>query len=142
RHQERRSEQQPPDGEAVAPAADGARAERRAAKRGGADDPDLELAEPEREQLRRQHHGDDADGERAKRPGGAHASDHGWILTRPPLAFQPEWRLFMYFASKPASRSLIAVLQPTWKPSARYTTTGSDFGSSPIHCGSCSGSRH
>jgi ABC-type sulfate/molybdate transport systems ATPase subunit len=35
----------------------------------------------------------------------------GW-----PIAFQPECPLFMYLASNPASRSLIAVLQPTWKP--------------------------
>ena len=39
---------------------------------------------------------------------------HCWlILIEWPIAFQPEWPLFMYFASKPASRSLIAVLQPT-----------------------------
>lgn len=33
-----------------------------------------------------------------------------------PTAFHPEWPLFMYFASNPASFSLIAVLQPTWNP--------------------------
>src|SRR5262245_61172994 len=38
------------------------------------------------------------------------------ILSLLPMAFMPEWPLFMYFASKPASRSLMAVLQPTWKP--------------------------
>ena len=37
-------------------------------------------------------------------------------LIAPPIAFQAEWPPFMYFASKPASRSMIAVLQPTWKP--------------------------
>ena len=37
----------------------------------------------------------------------------------------------MYFASKPAFRSMIAVLQPTWKPYTQNTTTGSDFDSSP-----------
>src|SRR5262249_34782472 len=35
----------------------------------------------------------------------------GW-----PIAFHPKCPLFMYFASKPASRNLIAVLQPMWKP--------------------------
>ena len=43
----------------------------------------------------------------------APAVDHAFILTVAPIAFQPECPLFMYFASKPASRSLIAVLQPT-----------------------------
>src|SRR5262249_17375576 len=38
------------------------------------------------------------------------------IFSLLPMAFIPEWPLFMYFASKPASRSLMAVLQPTWKP--------------------------
>src|SRR5436190_4797848 len=51
----------------------------------------------------------------------------------PPIAFQAEWPPFMYFASKPASRSMIAVLQPTWKPYTQNTTTGSDFESSPDH---------
>ena len=41
---------------------------------------------------------------------------HGQVFIGPPVAFHPEWPLFMYFASKPASRSLMAVLQPTWKP--------------------------
>src|SRR5262245_3853422 len=61
----------------------------------------------------------------------------GW-----PIAFHPKCPLFMYFASKPASRNLIAVLQPTWKPYEQYTMTGSDFDSSPIHSWSFSGSRH
>jgi hypothetical protein len=33
-------------------------------------------------------------------------------LIAPPIAFQAEWPPFMYFASKPASRSMMAVLQP------------------------------
>ena len=43
---------------------------------------------------------------------------HGqvFMMIGPPVAFHPEWPLFMYFASNPASRSLMAVLQPTWKP--------------------------
>ena len=41
---------------------------------------------------------------------------HVFILIGWPIAFKPEWPLFMYRASKPASRSLIAVLQPTWNP--------------------------
>ena len=41
---------------------------------------------------------------------------YGKSFTGPPTARQPEWPLFMYLASKPASRSLIAVLQPMWKP--------------------------
>src|SRR5262245_59525237 len=50
-------------------------------------------------------------------------------LIAPPIAFQAEWPPFMYFASKPASRSMMAVLQPTWKPYTQNTTTGSDFDS-------------
>ena len=41
---------------------------------------------------------------------------HMLVLIGCPIAFQPECPLFMYLASNPASRSLIAVLQPTWKP--------------------------
>src|SRR5438093_13372954 len=62
-------------------------------------------------------------------------------LIAPPIAFQAEWPPFMYFASKPASRSMIAVLQPTWKPYTQNTTTGSDFDSSPAHSCTRSGSR-
>jgi len=36
-----------------------------------------------------------------------------------PIAFQPEWPLFMYLASNPAARSLMAVLQPMWNPYAQ-----------------------
>jgi hypothetical protein len=36
-----------------------------------------------------------------------------YILIGPPTAFQPECPAFMYFASKPASRSLIVVPHPT-----------------------------
>ena len=43
----------------------------------------------------------------------AHVAAHALILIGAPTAFQPECPLFMYFASNPASRSLIAVLQPT-----------------------------
>jgi len=39
-----------------------------------------------------------------------------YIFTGAPTARQPEWPTFMYLASNPASRSAIAVLQPTWKP--------------------------
>ena len=35
-----------------------------------------------------------------------------WRLPDTAIAFQPECPLFMYFASKPGSRSLIAILQP------------------------------
>jgi len=41
---------------------------------------------------------------------------HGNSFIGALTARQPECPLFMYFASNPASRSLIAVLQPTWKP--------------------------
>jgi hypothetical protein len=44
------------------------------------------------------------------------AFPHGCTLSGPPIAFQAEWPPFMYFASKPASLSAMAVLQPTWKP--------------------------
>src|SRR6267142_5191262 len=59
----------------------------------------------------------------------------------PPIAFHAEWPPFMYFASNPASRSAIAVLQPTWNPYAQNTTTGSDFDSFPHHSCTRSGSR-
>lgn len=62
-------------------------------------------------------------------------------LIAPPIAFQAEWPPFMYFASKPASRSMIAVLQPTWKPYTQNTTTGSDFDSPLDHSCTRSGSR-
>src|SRR5689334_3573806 len=133
----------------MAPAPHRERGQRRAEQRCRAQHADLELPEAEREQIRRQHDGDEAVGERAQRAPREDATDHAgndriyvFILIGWPIAFQPEWPLFMYLASKPASRSLIAVLQPTWKPYAQYTTTGSDFDSSPIHCWSRSGSRH
>jgi hypothetical protein len=66
RHEKRGGEQQAADGEAIAPSADGERGERRAEQRRGADDADLELAETEREQVGRQHHGDEAVGEGAQ----------------------------------------------------------------------------
>src|SRR3954462_14475822 len=40
----------------------------------------------------------------------------GAIFIGAPTAFHPEWPLFPYRASKPASRSLMVVPQPTWKP--------------------------
>ena len=60
----------------------------------------------------------------------------------PPIAFHAECPPFMYFASKPASRSVTAVWHPIWKPYAQNTTTGSDFDSSPAHSCTRSGSRH
>src|SRR5438445_795930 len=68
--------------------------------------------------------------------------DQVCILMGAPIAFHPECPLVIYFASNPASRSLIAVLQPTWNPYAQYTTTSSDLDSSPIQSWSCSGSLH
>ena len=41
------------------------------------------------------------------------SSRQSFIFSGAPIAFQPECPLFMYFASKPDSRNLIAVLQPT-----------------------------
>jgi len=41
------------------------------------------------------------------------AGRHGCTFKGPPIAFQAEWPPFMYFASKPASLSAIAVLHPT-----------------------------
>ena len=38
---------------------------------------------------------------------------HTWSLVAPPIAFQAAWPPFMYFASKPASRSAMAVRHPT-----------------------------
>jgi hypothetical protein len=46
-------------------------------------------------------------------PGGTRSDAYAFALIGWPIAFQPECPLFMYFASNPASRSLIAVLQPT-----------------------------
>src|SRR5205085_8748667 len=103
-------------GEAMAPASDRQRGEGRAEQCRRADEPDLELPEPEREQVRRQHHGDEAVGERAQRPGGKDAIDHVCIRSGAPIAFHAEWPPSMKRASNPASRSAMAVLQPTWKP--------------------------
>ena len=69
-------EQQAPDGEAVSPAADGERGQRRAEERRRAEEADLELRHAERQQIRRQHHGDEAVGEGAQRAGGEDEADH------------------------------------------------------------------
>src|SRR5436189_36858 len=100
----------------IAPAPDRQGHEGGAEQRRRADEADLDLPHAERQQVRRQHDGDEAVGERAQRPAEEDAVDHVCILIGAPIAFQPEWPLFMYFASKPASFSFIEVLQPTWKP--------------------------
>ena len=52
----------------------------------------------------------------AQCPPSSDRDSHACHLTEPPIAFQAEWPPCMNFASKPRSRSLIAVLHPTWKP--------------------------
>src|SRR5439155_10537457 len=67
--------EQPPDGEAIAPAPDRKRGERRAEQRRRADEPDLELAHAECQQVGGQHDGDEAVGERAQGPAEKNAVD-------------------------------------------------------------------
>ena len=50
---------------------------------------------------------------RLRRDPASRLRQHRFKRPAPPMAFQPECPLFMYLASKPASRSLLAVLQPT-----------------------------
>ena len=61
------------------PAPDREGRQRRAEQRRGADEPDLELPQPEREQVRGQQHGDEAVGEGAQRPRREHAADHRYF---------------------------------------------------------------
>ena len=75
-HQHGCREEQAPDGEAVSPAADGERGQRRAEERRRAEEADLELGHAERQQIRRQHDGDEAVGEGAQRAGGEDEADH------------------------------------------------------------------